>query len=106
MSATTTTHDLELAGVVFKLKIWRHYLYIVNCEMYTYHRSLQYIMSQRDLNSRQRRWIDLLKDYDISIIYHPSNANVVPDVLSRKVVSLGSLAFLYTVERTLASILS
>ncbi|XP_049388453.1 uncharacterized protein LOC125852779, partial [Solanum stenotomum] len=65
------THDLELAAVVFALKIWRHYLYGVRCEIYTDHRSLQYIMSQRDLNSRQRRWIELLKDYDLSILYHP-----------------------------------
>ncbi|XP_049406129.1 uncharacterized protein LOC125869726 [Solanum stenotomum] len=62
------THDMELAAVVFALKIWRHYLYGVRCEIYNDHMSLQYIMSQRDLNSRQRRWIELLKDYDLSII--------------------------------------
>ncbi|XP_015078162.1 uncharacterized protein LOC107021966 [Solanum pennellii] len=76
------THDLELAAVVFALKIWRHYLYRVRCEIYTDHKSLQYIMSQRDLNSRQRRWIELLKDYDLSILYHPGKANVVADALS------------------------
>ena len=76
------THDLELAAVVFALKIWRHYLYGVRCEIYTDHKSLQYIMSQRDLNSRQRRWIELLKDYDLSILYHPGKANVVADALS------------------------
>ncbi|KAH0743021.1 hypothetical protein KY290_032665 [Solanum tuberosum] len=96
------THDLELAAVVFALKIWRHYLYGVRCEIYTDHRSLQYIMSQRDLNSRQRRWIELLKDYDLSILYHPGKANVVADALSRKAVSMGSLAFLYVEERPLA----
>ncbi|KAH0672578.1 hypothetical protein KY284_023665 [Solanum tuberosum] len=96
------THDLELATVVFALKIWRHYLYGVRCEIYTDHRSLQYIMSQRDLNSRQRRWIELLKDYDLSILYHPSKANVVADALSRKAVSMGSLAFLSVEERPLA----
>ena len=96
------THDLELAAVVFALKIWRHYLYGVRCEIYTDHRSLQYIMSQRDLNSRQRRWIELLKDYDLSILYHPGKANVVADALSRKAVSMGSLAFLSVEERPLA----
>ncbi|WMV18795.1 hypothetical protein MTR67_012180 [Solanum verrucosum] len=96
------THDLELAAVVFALKIWRHYLYGVRCEIYTDHRSLQYIMSQRDLNSRQRRWIELLKDYDLSILYHPGKANVVADALSRKAVSMGSLAFLSITERPLA----
>ncbi|KAH0671324.1 hypothetical protein KY285_024119 [Solanum tuberosum] len=96
------THDLELAAVVFALKIWRHYLYGVRCEIYTDHRSLQYIISQRDLNSRQRRWIELLKDYDLSILYHPGKANVVADALSRKAVSMGSLAFLSSTERPLA----
>ncbi|WMV08260.1 hypothetical protein MTR67_001645 [Solanum verrucosum] len=96
------THDLELAALVFALKIWRHYLYGVRCEIYTDHRSLQYIMSQRDLNSRKRRWIELLKDYDLSILYHPGKANVVADALSRKAVSMGSLAFLSVEERPLA----
>ncbi|WMV38877.1 hypothetical protein MTR67_032262 [Solanum verrucosum] len=96
------THDLELAAVVFALKIWRHYLYGVHCEIYTDHLSLQYLMSQRDLNSRQRRWIELLKNYDLSILYHPSKANVVADALSRKASSMGSLAFLYVSERSLA----
>ncbi|KAH0641849.1 hypothetical protein KY290_033468 [Solanum tuberosum] len=95
------THDLELAAVVFALKIWRHCLYGVRCEIYTDHRSLQYIMSQRDLNSRQRHWIELLKDYDLSILYHPGKANVVADALSRKAVSMGSLAFLSVEERPL-----
>ncbi|KAH0757160.1 hypothetical protein KY290_020653 [Solanum tuberosum] len=96
------THDLELAAVVFALKIWRHYMYGVRCKIYTDHRSLQYIMSQRDLNSRQCRWIELLKDYDLSILYHPGKANVVADALSRKAVSMGSLSFLSVEERPLA----
>ena len=76
------THDLEMAAVVFSLKIWRHYLYGVTCEIYTDHRSLKYIFQQRDLNLRQRRWMELLKDYDCSILYHPGKANVVADALS------------------------
>ena len=85
-------HDLELATVVFALKIWRHYLYGVHCEVFTDHRSLQYIFNQRDLNLRQRIWLELLKDYDMTILYHPGKANVVADALSRKAVSIGSLA--------------
>ena len=87
-------HDLELAAVVFALKIWRHYLYGVHCEVFTDHRTLQYIFNQRDLNLRQRRWLELLKDYDMTILYHPDKANVVADALSRKAVSMGSLAML------------
>ena len=86
------THDLELAAVVFALKQWRHYLYGVKCEVYTEHRSLQYLFTQKDLNLRQRRWMELLKDYDITILYHPGKANVVADALSRKAGSMGSLA--------------
>ena len=76
------THDLELAAIVFALKQWRHYLYGVKCEVYTDHRSLQYVFTQKDLNLRQRRWMELLKDYDITILYHPRRANVVADTLS------------------------
>ena len=65
------THDLELVAVMFALKQWRHYLYGVKCEVYTDHRSLQYVFTQKDLNLRQRRWMELLKDYDITILYHP-----------------------------------
>ena len=78
------THDLELAVVVFALNQWRHYLYGVKCEVYTDHRSLQYVFTQKDLNLRQRRWMELLKDYDITILYHPGKANAVADALSRK----------------------
>ena len=76
------THDLEMAAVVFALKIWRHYLYGVTCEIYTDHKSLNYIFQQRDLNLRQKRWMELLKDYDCSILYHPGKANVVAHITS------------------------
>ncbi|PKU64622.1 RNA-directed DNA polymerase [Dendrobium catenatum] len=76
--------DLELAAVVFALKIWRHYLYGVRCEMFTDHKSLKYIFTQNDLNLRQRRWLELIKDYDLTIQYHPGKVNVVADALSRK----------------------
>ncbi|KAL4351998.1 hypothetical protein GQ457_06G013400 [Hibiscus cannabinus] len=65
------THDIELAAVVFALKIWRHYLYGERCMVYTDHKSLKYLMTQKELNLRQRRWLELLKDYDLSIEYHP-----------------------------------
>jgi hypothetical protein len=78
------THDLELAAVVFALKIWRHYLYGSQCDIYTDHKSLKYIFTQKDLNMRQRRWIEQIKDYDCRILYHPGKANVVADALSRK----------------------
>ncbi|GJX48435.1 putative reverse transcriptase domain-containing protein [Tanacetum coccineum] len=79
-----TTHDLELGAVVFALKIWRHYLYGIKSVIYTDHKSLQHIFSQKELNMRQRRWIKLFSDYDYEIRYHPGKANVVADVLSRK----------------------
>jgi hypothetical protein len=78
------THDLELAAVVHALKIWRHYLIGNRCEIYTDHKSLKYIFTQPDLNLRQRRWLELIKDYDVGIHYHPGKANVVADALSRK----------------------
>ncbi|KAI3680701.1 hypothetical protein L6452_35475 [Arctium lappa] len=78
------THDLELAAVVFALKIWRHYLYGIKCQIYTDHKSLQYLFNQKELNMRQRRWMELLSDYDCEILYHPRKANVVADALSRK----------------------
>jgi ribonuclease HI len=77
------THDLELAAVVHALKIWRHYLIGNKCEIYTDHKSLRYIFAQSDLNLRQR-WLELIKDYDLEIHYHPGKANVVVDALSRK----------------------
>ena len=80
------THDLELAAVVFALKIWRHYLYGEKCRVYTDHKSLKYLMSQKDLNLRQRRWLELLKDYELVIDYHSGKANVVADALSRKLL--------------------
>ncbi|KAG8500640.1 hypothetical protein CXB51_002642 [Gossypium anomalum] len=78
------THDLELAAIVFALKIWRHYLFGERCHVYSDHKSFKYLMTQRDLNLRQRRWLELLKDYELVIDYHPGKANVVADALSRK----------------------
>ncbi|KAJ9562130.1 hypothetical protein OSB04_007290 [Centaurea solstitialis] len=78
------THDMELAAMVFALKIWRHYLYGTKCQIYTDHKSLQYLFNQKELNMRQRHWIELLNDYDCEILYHPGKANVVADALSRK----------------------
>ncbi|GJQ98306.1 putative reverse transcriptase domain-containing protein [Tanacetum coccineum] len=78
-----TTHDLELGAVVFALRLWRHYLYGTKCTVYTDHKSLQYILDQKELNMRQQRWIELLSDYDCEIRYHPGKANVVADALSR-----------------------
>ncbi|GJT32554.1 putative reverse transcriptase domain-containing protein [Tanacetum coccineum] len=79
-----TTHDLELRAVVFALKIWRHYLYGTKCTVFTDHKSLQHILDQKELNMRQRRWLELLANYDCEIRYHPRKANVVADTLSRK----------------------
>ncbi|WVZ53118.1 LOW QUALITY PROTEIN: hypothetical protein U9M48_004104 [Paspalum notatum var. saurae] len=78
------THDLELAAVVHALKIWRHYLLGNTCHIYTDHKSLKYIFTQPELNMRQRRWLELIKDYDLEIHYHPGKANVVADALSRR----------------------
>ncbi|GJU48357.1 putative reverse transcriptase domain-containing protein [Tanacetum coccineum] len=79
-----TIHDLELGAVVFALKIWRHYLYGTKCTMFTDHKSLQRILDQKELNMRQRCWLELLADYDCEIHYHPGKANVVADALSQK----------------------
>ncbi|KAK1684539.1 hypothetical protein QYE76_045387 [Lolium multiflorum] len=73
------THDLELAAVVLALKVWRHYLMDNRCEIYSDHKSLKYIFTQKELNMRQRRWVELIKDYDMEIHYHPGKANVVAD---------------------------
>jgi hypothetical protein len=78
------THDLELAAVVHAQKIWRHYLIGHRCEIYSDHKSLKYIFTQIDLNLRQRRWLELIKDYDVGINYHPAKANVMVDALSHK----------------------
>ncbi|GJU97891.1 putative reverse transcriptase domain-containing protein [Tanacetum coccineum] len=78
------THDLELGVVVFAIKIWRHYLYGTKCTVFTDHESLQHILDQKELNMRQRRWLELLSDYDYEIRYHLGKANVVADALSRK----------------------
>jgi hypothetical protein len=78
------THDLELAAVIFALKIWRHYLLGDQVLIYTDHKSLKYIFTQRKLNIRQRRWLELMADYDVELQYHPGKAHVVPDALSRR----------------------
>jgi hypothetical protein len=78
------THDLELAAVVHALKMWRHYLMGTHCNIFTDHKSLKYIFTQADLNMWQRRWLELIKDYDLEVHYHPGKANVVADALSRK----------------------
>ena len=90
------THEMELAVVVFALKIWCHYLYGKEFEVYSDHKSLKYIFTQRDLNMRQCRWMEFLKDYDFILHYHPGKANVVADVLSRK--SQGVLASIASQE--------
>ncbi|GKE83733.1 retrotransposon protein, putative, ty3-gypsy subclass, partial [Tanacetum coccineum] len=79
-----TTHDLELGAVVFALKIWRHYLYGTKCAVFTDHKSLQHILNKKELNMRQRRWLELLANFNCKIRYHPGKANVVADALSRK----------------------
>ncbi|GJV70797.1 putative reverse transcriptase domain-containing protein [Tanacetum coccineum] len=79
-----TTHDLELGAGVFALKIWRHYLYSTKCIVFTDHKSLQHLLDQKELNMRQRHWLELLSDYNCEIRYHPEKANVVADALSRK----------------------
>ena len=78
------TYDLELAAVVHALKIWRHYLVGHKSDIYTDHKSLKYIFTQTELNMRQRRWLELIKDYDLEVHYHPRKVNVVADALSRK----------------------
>ena len=90
------THNLDLAAIVFALKIWRHYLYGEKFEVFSDHKSLRYIFTQRDLNMRQDRWMEYLEDYDFTLHYHPGKAYVVADALSRK--SLGVLASVVSQE--------
>ena len=85
------THDLELSAVVFVLKIWRHYLYGARFEVFSDHKSLKYLFDQKELNMRQWRWLEFLKDYDFSLNYHPGKANVVADALSRKSLHMSAL---------------
>nr|KYP43469.1 Retrovirus-related Pol polyprotein from transposon 17.6 [Cajanus cajan] len=85
------THDLELAAVVFALKIWRHYLYGARFSVFSDHKSLKYLFDQKGLNMRQRRWMEFLKDYDFQLMYHPGKANVVADALSRKSIHMSSM---------------
>ncbi|KAJ1684803.1 hypothetical protein LUZ63_016193 [Rhynchospora breviuscula] len=93
------THDLELAAVIFALKIWRHYLYGEKCKIFTDHQSLKYVFTQKELNLRQRRWLELMKDYDMELVYHSGKSNVVADALSRK--NHGNLATLITQQHEL-----
>ncbi|KAL4010566.1 hypothetical protein IC575_030067 [Cucumis melo] len=91
------THDLELAAVVFALKIWRHYLYGKKIQIFTDHKSLKYFFTQKELNMRQRRWLELVKDYDCEILYHPGKANVVVMLLVgryhiRRLITTGPIA--------------
>jgi hypothetical protein len=78
------THDLELADVVHALKIWRYYLHGNPCNVYTDHQSLKYVFTQAELNLRQRRWLELIKDCKLEVHYHLGKANVIVDALSRK----------------------
>ncbi|KAH0721575.1 hypothetical protein KY285_005148 [Solanum tuberosum] len=94
------THDLKLAAAVFALKIWRHYLYGVHVDVFTDHKSLQYVFTQKELNRRQRRWLEFLKDYDMSVHYHPGKVNVVEDALST--LSMGSVAHVEEERKELA----
>ena len=86
-----STHHLELAAVVFVLKIWRHYLYGSMFDVFNDHKSLKYLFDQKEFNMRQRRWLEFLKDYDFQLIYHLGKANVVADALSRKSLHVSAL---------------
>ena len=85
------THDLELVAIVFALKIWRHYLYGAQFRVFSDHKSLKYLFDQKELNMRQRRWMEFLKDYDFELLYHPGKANAVADALSMKTVHTAHL---------------
>src|ERR1051325_5187150 len=84
-------HDLELAAVVFVLKIWRHYSFGLRFKVYSDHKSLKYLFGQKELNMRQIRWFEFLKDYDFGLNYHPGKANVVTDALSSKSLHMSML---------------
>ncbi|XP_070057254.1 uncharacterized protein [Nicotiana tomentosiformis] len=92
----------SLAAIGHALKIWRHYIYGVSCKVFTYYKSLQHLFKQKVLNFRKQMWLELLKDYDITILYHSGKVNVVADALSRKAENMGSLAFIPTGGRPLA----
>jgi len=85
------THDLELAAIIFALKIWRHFLYGVSFNVFNDHKSLRYLFDQNELNMRQRRWNEFLKDYDFLLIYHYKKTNVIADVFSHKKIQMSSL---------------
>src|SRR5664279_3274136 len=84
MSAIIQLMILSLQLWVHALKQWRHYLYGSHCELYSDHQSLKYLFTQPDLNLRQRRWLEIIKDYDLGLNYQPGKANVVADALSRR----------------------
>jgi hypothetical protein len=81
------THDLELATIVFALKVWRHLLYGAQFDLFSDHKSLKYLFDHKDLNMPQRRWMEYLKDFDFDLKYHPGKVNVVADALSRKALA-------------------
>ena len=94
------THDLEFAGIVIAFKIWCHYLYGAHVDIFTDHKGFQYVFTQKELNLRRRRWLELLKDYDMIILYHPCNANVVVDALSK--LSMGNISRVEEEKKELA----
>ncbi|KAD3336884.1 hypothetical protein E3N88_32403 [Mikania micrantha] len=91
-----TTHDLELGAVVFALKIWRHYLYGTKCVVFTDHKSLQHILNHKELNMRQRRWVELLNDYDCEIRYHPAQQQSLAQDNLKNEMSCGAEILLET----------
>ncbi|KAK8928467.1 hypothetical protein KSP39_PZI017898 [Platanthera zijinensis] len=95
------THDLEFAAVIYALKLWRHLLYDVICKIYKDHKSLKYVFTQKELNLRQRRWLEYVADYEVEILYHPGKANVVADALSRKTAKIFNLSVQSLVEEFL-----
>jgi len=84
-------HDLELADVVFTLKVWRHYLYGLSFEVFSDQKSLKYLFDQKELNMRKRRWLNFLKDFNFALSFHPGMTNVVVDALSRKSLHMSAL---------------